>query len=273
MNKFLLLLTFFSVSALADFKKIKVDNLDLDYVSPSGKGMVERVGIGLSLTSEPYPIEINRTQDTFELTSPYVDFTWNQPLKMIYDLDAVTTKQTSAGLGTTTHYVTSEFMMIRTKNKNEYKAEKIQGKCEGGAQGTFDVRLLEDCRKKMDFTIHRLEVPGSFILNHLIESLPRPSESELDIPADNLVLSVKEGDFSMVAYIKFWFYAGLRASGHVQFENEHKIVAIRIDQVKFGYLAVTNLVLKKLKEMIKDPDVKVDPPWIRISTKRFYESQ
>lgn len=273
MQKFLLLLTLVTTTSFAGFEKVTVKNLDLDYISPGGQGMVERVGIGMSFNPVQFPIEITKTDDSFELTSPYVDFTWKHPLKFIYDLNSVVARKTSASLGTKTHFVESEYFMFKSKDKNEYKAEKLKASCEGRASGSFDVRLMEDCRKKMELTIKRVDVPSSFILARLARELPVPPEAELDIPADNVALKINNGNYALQVYIKFWFYAGLRAWGHMQYENDYKTIAIRVDQVKFGYLPVTNLVMKKLKELIKSPDVKVDPPWIRINTRMLYENQ
>lgn len=273
MKAFLLVLTLVSCHVYAGFEKLTVENLDLKYVAPRGEGVVDRVGIGMSFAPTPYPIQIEKTENAFELTSPYVDFTWKHPLKFIYDLEAVTAKKTSAALGTKKHFVKSEFFSFTTKDKNVYKTEGVDGFCEGGATGAFDIRLLEDCRKNMEFTIKKVDVPASFILARVAQDLPKPPMDEMEIPGDNFVLTVKNGEYFMQVYLSFWIRAGLRAWGHIQYENNHETIAIRVDQIKFGYLPVTGMVMKKLKEIIKSPDIKVDPPWIRIKTKRLYENQ
>lgn len=268
-----MILTLIPVSAFSGLEKMTVKNLDLDYIAPSGKGMVERVGIGMSLVTTPYDLEILRTEDSFELTSPYVDFTWKHPLKFIYDLEAFTLRKTTAGLGTKNHFLESETFIFTSRDKNVYKAQEIKAKCLGSATGPFEKRLFEDCRKSMDVTIKRFDVPKSFILTRLVEGLPVPVVNEIDIPADNVNLSVKNGNFSLQVYLKLWFYAGLRTWGQMHYENERQTIVLKVDQIKFGYLPVTNLVMNKLKEIVKSPDVKVEPPFIRINTKRLYEVQ
>jgi hypothetical protein len=267
MKTFLYLITFFILTSSygADFEKITVENLDLEYKAPYGSGTVDRVGIGLGLAPENYVIAINRTEDAFELTSPYVDFTWRNPVKFIFDLEALTTRKTNAALGTKTHFIDSEFVMIKPEGRGEYKAELIKGLCEGKARGSFEMRLLEDCRNKLDLTIRRIDVPTDFILYKLLEDLPPLPGSDEDVPGDYVIAKINNGDLFLQVYIKYVFYAGLRTWGHVRFEDDHKTLAIRVDQIKFGYLTVTKLVMSKLKEIIKNPDVKVDPPWIRIN--------
>ncbi|MCE9500261.1 MAG: hypothetical protein K8R21_07165, partial [Leptospira sp.] len=57
----------------------------------------------------------------------------------------------------------------------------------------------------------------------------------------------------------------LKVAGHAQFENDGKTFAIRVDEIKFGILPITNTVLSEMQARIKDPKVKIDPPWIRIT--------
>ena len=273
MKTLFLLLALTSFTTHAGFEKLSVEKLELDYAAPFGKGMVARVGIGMGMKTIPYPLEITRTEESFELVTPYVDFTWIHPLKIIYDIEALTLSNTSAALGTKTHFVESDSVMLKTKGNNVYKAQKLKLSCEGYTEGPFDVRLLEDCRKKMQVTIKKVEVPIDFFLNELVRDLPVPPQQDMDIPGDNVIFNMDQGNFALQMYIKFGMYAGFRARGHMQYENGRDIVAIRVDQIKFGYLPVTSLVMNKLKEMVKGPDIKVDSPWIRIRTKRIYENQ
>ncbi len=273
--KFLFLIcTFLSLHTQAAFDKISVQNLDLEYAGVSGAGTVERVGIGISFMSVPYDIQINRTDDAFQITSPYLDFTWNNPIKIIHDIQKLSTKKLSTSLGSkNAHFLEAEYLMVSPKARGLYIAEKLKGNCEGLATGRFQRRLMDDCRNKMDLTIKIIDVPTDFILYRLLENLPPFPMPDMDFPGDNLVMSLRQGDYSFKIYVKYWFYAGLRSWGHVQYENDHKTVAIRVDQIKFGYLNVTNLVMKKLEEMIKSPNVKVDPPWIRINIEGFHETK
>lgn len=273
--KFLLLIcTFISINAIAGFDKLTVQNLDLEYTGPYGKGTVERVGIGMSLATEPYDVEINRTDSSFELTSPYLDFTWNDPLKFIYEIEKLNTKKLSANLGTKkSHFVEADYLMVQPKGQGQYIAEKLKGNCEGVAIGRFQMRMMDDCRNKMDLTIKKVDVPADFFLLRVLEDLPQLPAPDMEFPGDNIVVSVKEGDYALQVYVKYWFYAGLRSWGHVQYENDYKTVAIRVDQIKFGYLNVTKLVMKKLQEVATGPNVKVDPPWIRINIEGLNDTQ
>lgn len=274
--KLLIICLLASVSTFAGFEKLTVQNLDLEYNAPYGKGTVEKVGIGLGLNPEAFPIEFIRTESTIDLISPYVDFSWYNPLKFVYDIEHATTKKLSSVLGAKDrHYVKSELLIVRPKEASgDYRAEGVEGECPAEFKGSFDQRLLEDCRKSLNLTIKKIDVPVDFFLLKVLEDLPQlPGQSAPDMPGDNIIAKIENGDLYLQIYVKFWFYAGLRTWGHVQYENDYQTIALRVDQIKFGYLTVTNLVMKKLKEVIKSPDVRIDPPWIRIDVRKLREHQ
>lgn len=261
----LIITSFLSSLSFAEFEKLTVKNLDLKYEAPYGKGTVEKVGIGLGLVTTPYEIELFRTEDSFELTSPYVNFSWINPMTSFYEIEKLTAMKTTASIGTKrTHFVVSELFMFKPKDRGEYKAENLSLRCEGLARGEFHERLLDDCRTKLDLSIRRIDVPTDFIVYKLLEDLPKILIPETEIPADHVVGTINNGDLYLQIYIKYIVYAGLRTWGHVQYEDDRKTIAIRVDQIKFGYIPVTQFVMKRLKEIITNPDVRVDPPWIRI---------
>lgn len=265
MKNLLLILVLFPFGAYAGLEKITLQNLDLIYDFPLGKGTADKVGIGISKSSEALvDIEIQRTDHSFELTTPYFDFSWLNPSPFVFDMEKLTTVKTSASIGTKVHTVESELITFRPKNGGDYLASKIKGMCEGQAVGEFKERLYKDCLNKMDLSIKKVDVPADFIFYRLLETFPRVSP-ELDTPGDNVVLKINEGKYYLQVYFKYWIYAGLRFWGQVQLEENDKVIAIRVDEVRFGYLTVTSFAMKKLKELLKDPNIKVDPPWIRIT--------
>ncbi len=267
MRSFLGLFVFFQLSAFAGIQKINIQNLDLEYAAPYGKGTLDKFGVGTSLAPEKLDVELLLTENALDVTSPMVDFTWNDPDKFVYALEKVSAKRTTAVLGTKeVHVVESEHLVMAMKGQGPYEAQLLKGQCDGDAVGSFKMRLLEDCRNKMDLTIKKLEIPEKSPLNLLVEDLP-VSVIEEEMPADNIVVSVREGELYLQAYIKMWMTAGLRVYGNFSYENDHKVIAVKVSQIKFGYLPVTRLVMKKLQELNLEA-IRVDPPWIRITIEK-----
>jgi hypothetical protein len=267
---FMTLLTF---NALASFEKLNVENLDLDYKIPFGVGTVKKVGMGILLAPEVFPIQINRTVNAFELTSPYVDFTWNRPLKLVYDVEEFAARGTSLSLGTDIHFVEGQYLMVKSSESGEFKAENLRAFCDGDAKGELATRLLEDCRTKLHLAIKKIDLPIDFYFLKILRSLPQYPEPDTDRSEDNVLGTIQNGEFFFQFYFNYLFRIGLRAWGHLKYENNHQVVALRMDTIKFGFIDVTDVVMNKMQDMIKSPDVIIDPPWIRINIEKIYDTQ
>lgn len=263
---FLLVLLSLVSFAYAGFDKVSIKNLDFDYTAPHGKGTVEKVSLGFSLAPEVYPVEVNRTVDSFELMTPFLDVSWKNPWKFFHDLEAFSTDKLNLSVGGQKHTLTTPLLSMRPQDRGEYKAENVEASCQGNFVGKLDIRLFEDCREKMSVRAKRLEVPTDFILYRILHDAPSVPR-EIDVPAYDLEFNSNKGDYSLLFTFKYIFLARLRAYGHFQYENNYKTIAIRVDQVKFGYLPVTSFVLRRLKEINNNPNVTVNPPWIRINVR------
>lgn len=261
-----LFLVFVSFSSFANLDKIKIQNLDLDYALPVGAGTVEKVGIGLGIAPQLHEVMVYRTEAGFDLQSSLLDFSWMEPPTLIYNLQALSVSGMNLSAGEKKHSLVAKKIQARLDEKEDFKAYEISLDCFGDAQGKLNQRLLLDCRNQMEFKIKKFDVPIDFLFYKLTEDLP--ASEEIDIPAENVVLKINQGDLYLQVYLKFWIKAGLRFWGHLQFEDDFQTLALRVDEVKFGYVPVTGLVMKKLKELIKHPDVEVNPPWIKMKLGR-----
>lgn len=262
----LILIAFLSSLAHAGFEKISVKKLNLTYQDSYGEGTLEKVGLGYSLKNVqvPYRISIERTDEAFEVTSEFLDFSWIKPYKIFHNAEKFHATNTDFSIGDKIHFLESDSLSIMPKDRGLYEAHKVSVKCEGQGTGILKTRVLEDCRHKLDASVKRIEVPADFILYRILYSLPE-LQSELEFPGDNLIFTSRNGQFNLQLYIKYYVYAGLRANGRFHYENDYQTIAINVNQIKFGILNVTNFVMRRLQAVNKSPDIKIDPPWIRIN--------
>jgi hypothetical protein len=265
--RFLLFTFFISFSVLAGFDGLMVKNLDLDYSSPYGKGELEKISIGLSKSNSRYPVEVEKSEDAFYLRSPFIDLRWGDPLKFFYDLEVLIARKINFSIGKTEHYVHGDHLTSKPKGQGIFKFDHLNGRCSGqSSEENIAHRLFADCRESMDLKIKRLDVPVDFFMLDILNQLP-PIPAEVDIPADHFSFVSKGGEFSLVLYLKYYVYAGLRVFGNFHYEGNFETIVIKVNQIKWGYLPVTGLVMRELRNRIKHPAVKIEPPFIRIKIK------
>jgi hypothetical protein len=262
MRLLLVLILLVPTLSFAGLEKLTINNLNLDYVSPKGTGTVDKVEVGVSKEFSQ-PVEVEKLEDSLLLRTGVVEFQWMKPWSPLMLLEKIQVENVTLKSGHLAHALVIPKGTITYKG--DYKILNGSAYCEGTSeQADIENRVLEDCRENMKVEADRFDVPFDFFLIDLLAKLPQQDEEQ---PLKNFTLTVKDGDFYMYALVNYVVKAGLRTWGAIHYEDDLNTMVIRVDTIKFGYIPVTNMVMKELKERIKSPDIKVEPPFIRIKIK------
>lgn len=263
---YLFLIMLFVSSAWAKLETIQIKNLDLQYLAPYGSGELEKLSLGISLVEAPrYPVEIFRRDNSFEITSPFVTFEWLRPYPFVHNMKEISVKTFFLLLGEKEHHMKGENLVLTMENGLNLVLNQFDFNCAGPSVFLDPIeRIKEDCIQNLSAQAKKIELPFD-IVKSVSNAMPDEDTDALDMPADDFSLSIDKGQFSGSLKIKILFKAYLKFRGFIHHDLPSGTTAIRMDSVKFGVLPVTSIVFKVLKEQIKDPRIKIDPPWIRIS--------
>ena len=261
-----LLVLIVSFTAFANLQTITIKDLDLDYAHPQGFGEVEKFGISLSAKSQNfvrYPLEIRHEENSLKILFQMLEFDWVNPYLFIAEAKKIQTKAAHLQLKIGESFLKAQDLLFISNAGTEFSFKDIEAQCMGGSSRRDPIqRLTFDCIEKSRVRVGQVQIPLKF-LDDLSQELP-PVPDEVQIPADDFALNVDAGKFSAHLKVKFVLRATLRMWGFAQFENNHETLAIRVDQIKYGILPVTSLVMNELRRQINHPDVTITPPWIRI---------
>lgn len=263
----LLVISLITTSAFAGLNQVKIQDLNLNYVTPRGTGDFVKFSIDLSLLPEAYSLELEKVEGSYVLRTPMLDFTWSRPMAFLLGIEGLQTKHLSADLGKHEHMIKGESFSFRPEGDQDYKLLGFEAKCRGESrEADLEKRLMEDCREHMLVTTDRAEVPGDFLLVNILKELPRPARV-LDRPLEDFYLTSHKGDVFLYFLARYYVTAGLRAWGQLHYEDGFKTAVLKINLIKFGIIPVTGRVMKELKKRIKSPNVVIEPPYIRIRLK------
>jgi hypothetical protein len=265
MPVFLVLSIFLSINTFAKLQNLTVVDGNFSYLKPIGNGDVQKIQLGISksLVDGPYPIEISREENALTLKTQYVDFSWLNPMKFFHDMQKLYMEKGNVQLGYNKHFLNTPNVIFQPDKKGEFTMRGVDIVCEGSSiSEAIEDRLVDDCVDHMKARIVSMELPDKSLLIEVARSLPEvPAEDNM--PAWDFDLLVDKGEFKLDFRVKYVIKAGVYAWGHVQFEDNRKVLAVRLDRVKYGYLGVTNIVFKKLRELNR-PDITIEEPWIRV---------
>lgn len=263
--RFLILLSLTIPTFASSIKKVHVQNLNLDYFSPKGIGSVEKLSVGLSKKSlGTYALEIEKVETALVLRTEFLDLTWSSPGDFLLSLENIVLKNLNLNFDTKTHMLKASEFSFKTSAKKDYLLQDIDLLCDGSSRiENLGNRILDDCREKMLLKISKVEVPIDFVLNDILEKVNSGIVDEL--PVSDFYLSSEAGEFYLYFYARYYVSAGLRTYGTFEYSPDYKTITIKVNKIKFGILSVTNLVMNELKKRVKNPNIKIDPPYIRVS--------
>lgn len=261
----LILLASFVIPSWAGFNTLKVTNADIQYILPAGSGVVEKVEVDMDKSAQT-GIHIQRTESAMVIDAGLVKFTWSGPEKFIHNMKLLNTQAFSMQLARGESFFTGDSVSFTSEKDAAFSFTNLEVNCQGrNIHRDPFLRFFYDCAERARVTVHKLDVPLGF-LEELSGRMP-PIPDDAELPADDLKVSVDQGALSAQMKVKFLVRATMKVKGHFQFEDDHKVAALRVDEVKFGILPVTNLVLSELARTNTNPNITVNPPWIRIKIK------
>jgi hypothetical protein len=251
-------------SAFASLEKLTIKNLDLQYALPHGKGVVDKVLIGLKgMDDGPYPVEINRTSSSFEIISPLVELTWLDPQKFFLNLGAIQTEKLNLSVGKFEHNLDAHHLSFQPEKKGFFDFQEIALACSGhSTQLDLGQRLMEDCQNKLTASVKKLELPLDSILVQMTSELPKVLMD--DVPGSDLTINIDQGQFNLGIRVKYYITARLTAFGQVAVEEQTKTLVIKIDKIKYGILPITNWAMGQIARRVQNPSIEIKPPYIRI---------
>lgn len=269
-----LILIFLSSQLLAGINRVAVKNFNLNYISPYGKGDVEHISINGGIGTdkkESYPIEVERIEDNLVLKTPFMDINW-QVGDLLGEMEQITAQKISLDVGGSSNLAEGEQFIFKPKARNEYLLKGFKLNCYGESRIKNDLRnkTIENCLNQLLVNIDKLDIPADSFLIDILTGYPEEIEEEKgsDIPAYDLNFKINKGDFNLFMVARYYLRAPVRARGNISFKNDYQTAVIKVDQIKIGFVSVTDFVLKKMKATIKNPKVLIDPPWIYIELKK-----
>lgn len=235
-KQFFLLFCILSMGAFAQVPQIEIENFQANYVQPNGSGSANTFvyegldyGNSFEVDLQAGELVLSTEQDEFRLSSlPSQVSDWKS-----LNIEKVDLKSNSNFIELRSERI--EYTDIEDK---EGYISKISIDCENQSKGILESVLDMCLNQKMTFYVPFI---GGVSLNNI----------NIWTDKNKLNFSLKNG---------VW----IKGYGTIFYEEANKLIRVRIDKAKAGFLNVTGRVFSELKGLENDY-VKVNRPWVEIS--------
>lgn len=249
-------------------KRISVENFNLNYEFPHGTGVFTKIsarGRVSPLYTGSFPFELNLTEEpAFILSTEAFELVWENPPAVLSQVNKIVTENLNVSTQNNEHGLSVDKLIYGPDKKENYEFKQITFKCLGSSTVVeLKPRVFEDCKERLDSVIVKMD---DFFLRYILSILgkvPLPDGSTESMVND-LEISVTKGKLSIDYAVRYVISTALRIRGTLSYENDYNTIVVKVASMKYGIIPVTTLVMNQLKARIKNPRVKITPPWIRI---------
>lgn len=260
-----LLILMCSFLAQAELKSIEAKNLNFYYIFPQGYGEIERLKIGLKKqAAAPVAFEILALLPGFSIELPFFQLEWNGEVALLEQVKDLKVKSSHIVLNKSKHEAILDEVELTHQLLQKMSMRSLEASCEGiSVAQDLGVRLVEDCLQNSKMTIKEFYLPlGRVIIGDMIEGMPDRSDEDIQLIPHDVEWISNQGNFSLAAKVKLLVKSRVKIKGNWNVDQEKKVLTVRLDEVKFGIMPMTDLAFKELSERLKDPKFEVKKPYI-----------
>lgn len=259
-----------------DINKVQLQLPQLNFSNSKGSGVLQNLSVetdgGLEQNYTPAPMaqaaskfEISRSGKTVKFGMAALNFTMKNASDLLVKLETAQVQKLNVELANGgLHQFTAGLLDLNHASTGIVHAEGLAMTCQHkkGTPVSFSM-LVDECLVKSSLRAEVFEVPDaeSFFIESFIDVPIKPETDVLQTLKD-LELDIVKGNYNLSLKVKGIPLVKLKSEGNIKAEMNNKRAVIRIDQVKLGFIGVTDIVMKELKKKLPPENFRVEPPYI-----------
>lgn len=266
-----------ALTANADFKNIRVTNFQGTYSSPQGSGSADEFLIpseqehNSPLYSE---IEIFKGNENFQISIDSQDFLWEDVPSVLLEMQSL--NWSDIDFNTASKRVSLEVQSLRgVTDQKTVSLSRANANCSHSGEGhqSFVENLLESClngtgrlrvasfnNEDKSSLLNKSELTEFIQALHGLDDKAPSTQQELE----DIELDIRNNSFEARLKTKIIFNTTVKAEGKSYFDSDEKVIRLRIDKAKAGFLNVTDKVFEELEKK-QGEKLRVERPWVFVS--------
>jgi len=254
-------------SASISASQVEIKNFSFNYQDPSGKGVAENFDFKLKRILAPSEILVEKVNRNFIFKSSGTinqEFVLENAPDIMLDAQKMFIKKLNLNLNSKFDFSIEAGSF--TSPEDDLQLSRLNLSCSRELkENKIENQVIQGCVSQLKLTTSNLH-SKSFALNNLISNLFDDSQTikRPSVNVENVDLKVSSGKYELSAMVKAQISGKLKSSGNVTYESSKKLMAIKISEVKFTFLDITDEVFDELKKN-ESEKMKVKKPYIYLS--------
>jgi hypothetical protein len=266
MKRFCIALALCSGIAHAE-TQINVKNFNFSYQNPQGEGKATSFSRSLTTASESVSVAVEKFNNDFHIQvtgGEEHEFIFKNAPSFLTDAETMNLSELNLDLNEQLNLRVSSARF--DSRSDSLKLDGLALSCQklGIAENVMD-QLISGCIQKMTFKSSKFssQDTDALISSVLSESL---ATNLAGIGVNSVDLSTNNGKFDLSGEVKAQISGKVKSHGNLSYDAASGKLTIKISEVKFGFLNITNKVFDELKKQESDK-LTVKAPYVYLTVK------
>lgn len=247
MKAFIVASLLMSFAHAKEVNEVNIKNFNFSYRSPSGEGVAEVFNYKNALNNAQ-KIYVEKHGEDFHFNYEGVEngeFTFKGAPALLTEAEEITLSKFNLELSqkVSLDFASASFV----KNAEVQNVQNLKVNCARKLNAAeFYEQFITGCIESMTLNVASVQ-----------------SSAEKNLGIKSIELQVKNGNLNLSADVKAQISGKVRGKGTASYKSADKTVTIKLTEVKFGILDVSNMVFDELKKM-ESENLKVQKPFVYV---------
>jgi hypothetical protein len=242
-----------STSVFATVPMLEIKDFNFNYTSPRGKGTAENFVFSLKRTSPlaPSQVDVEKLGSDFKFKVSGTindEFEFKNAPDLLLDAQTIQLKKF--------HFLFLNKLESSAESasfispEQDLRLSRFFLSCVKAADDSdLQNQVINGCLKQLSLSTLKIS-SKSFYENNIVSSLVKTLGNSLgfDVDVENVDLKVNNGKYELGAMLRAQVSGKVKSSGSSSYDTSKKILAIKINEVKFSFLDITDQVFDELKK-------------------------
>jgi citrate lyase gamma subunit len=243
----------FSGLSFAQVSRVEIQNFNFNYTDPSGEGVAETFSYQQKfLGQQKVHVEKSGSELHFRLEGvENQEFNLKNAPDFIQKAQTIRLQAFNLSLNEGFSTVFEEAAFLSPNDNLQLKNFSLSCSKNNQFSQLMD-QLLSGCTQKMALKAAQFSSSGEGALQELAEALVQGvdarNETKGDVGIRNVELKVSGNKFTLAADIRAQISGRATGTGSISYDQAAGVVALKVSEIKFGYLNVTSQVFEELRK-------------------------
>ena len=258
--------------------KAQISIPQLIFQNNKGSGSIQNISLetdGLSTqalvptVTATAPLTLSRNGKSVNVAAGVFNLALQTAPNFLLQLNSMDLEQLVTDIGSNAQLqLKAQVLKMDHQSFGQVDAESVSIACAHSSGPIGMDQVVTDCLNRSTISMGAFQLPNTsqFWLDTMVLA-PKTTQENAQQTINDMDMTMNQGNFDLSMKVQGVPFAKIHATGNAKMDTTAQVATIRIDEVKYGVIPITGLVMDQLKKKLPADQFRVVPPYVYMTLK------